>query len=102
MKDIFNGRLIEAFEGLDQRVSMQRYTLYGSFLIASMIMLWETVQGRMTQELFNAYIFCFAGVHVLGKGIDAYKDVRNTETQASTITPSPASPATPPIEPKPA
>lgn len=64
-------RLIEFFEDNGLILSMSRLLMFGSFFVASAIMVNLTVAGGMNEGYFSMYLGAYAGVYLTSKAIDA-------------------------------
>jgi hypothetical protein len=62
----------EFLEGEDKRFSMMRLTVFGSFVVSSVIMLWLMKAGEMAQGYMVTYVSTFALGYLGGKGIEKW------------------------------
>ena len=78
---LFGGRFLEFFEDESDGLSMGRYMLYGSFVVSSAVMLLLTIDGKMSEGYFAAFLGAFSTVYLGGKAI-TNKTLRQDATPA--------------------
>jgi hypothetical protein len=63
-------RIVEFFQSDAGPLSMSRLLMFGSFVVASIIMLLLTKAGAMNEGYFYGYLAAFTGTYLGGKAID--------------------------------
>jgi len=75
-------RLIEFFESDAGPLSMSRLLMFGSFIVASYIMVHLTQAGAMNEGYFAMFLSFGGGVYLGGKGIDMKSTPKGPEVKA--------------------
>lgn len=64
-------RLIEFFQSDAGPLSMSRLLMLGTFIVASVIMVWLTSEGNMNEGYMAMYLSFGGGVYLGGKKMDS-------------------------------